>query len=71
MHATAEDLTVLLHDESGTDVRSIDFDTMAANINRHSGRSRRRIVVRPQAAKWVRWPGRGRSNCAATLAHGR
>jgi hypothetical protein len=34
MHATTEDLTVLHHDESGTDVRSIDFDTMAANINR-------------------------------------
>ena len=34
MHATAEDMNVLLHDEGGTDVRSIDFDTMAANINR-------------------------------------
>ncbi|MGB7818926.1 MAG: hypothetical protein WBL35_09375 [Ornithinibacter sp.] len=34
MHATTEDLTVLLQDEAGTDVRSIDFDEMAANINR-------------------------------------
>ena len=34
MHATTEDLTVLLQDEGGTDVRSIDFDAMAANINR-------------------------------------
>ena len=34
MHATTEDLTVLLRDESGTDVRSIEFDQMAANINR-------------------------------------
>ena len=34
MHATTDDLNVLLHDEAGTDVRSIDFDTMAANINR-------------------------------------
>ncbi len=34
MHATQENLTVLLQDDSGTDVRSIDFDDMAANINR-------------------------------------
>jgi hypothetical protein len=34
MHATTEDLTVLLQDEGGTDVRSIDFDEMAANVNR-------------------------------------
>ncbi len=34
MHATTEDLTILLQDEGGTDVRSIDFDEMAANINR-------------------------------------
>jgi len=34
MHATTEGLTVLLQDEGGTDVRSIDFDAMAANINR-------------------------------------
>ena len=27
---------------------------------RHCGRNRRRFVVRPQAAKWVRWPGSGR-----------
>ncbi len=34
MHATPEALTVVLHDEGGTDVRSIDFDEMAVNINR-------------------------------------
>jgi len=34
MHATAEDLTVLLHDDAGTDVRSTDFGAMAANFNR-------------------------------------
>ena len=34
MHATTDDLSVLLQDDSGTDVRSIDFDSMAANINR-------------------------------------
>ena len=34
MHATTEGLTVLLQDEGGTDVRSIDWDAMAANINR-------------------------------------
>ncbi len=34
MHATADDLTVLLHDDAGTDLRSTDWDTMAANFNR-------------------------------------
>jgi len=34
MHATAEDLTVLMHDDAGTDVRSTDWDAMAANFNR-------------------------------------
>lgn len=34
MHASADDLTVLMHDEAGTDVRSTDWDSMAANFNR-------------------------------------
>ncbi len=34
MHATADDLTVLMHDDAGTDVRSIDWDAMAASLNR-------------------------------------
>ena len=34
MHAASEDLTVLLQNDEGTDVRSVDFDQMAANINR-------------------------------------
>jgi hypothetical protein len=34
IHATTEDQNVLLRDEGGTDVRSIDVDQMAANINR-------------------------------------
>jgi len=34
MRATANNLTVLLQDEAGTDVRSIDWDDMAANFNR-------------------------------------
>ena len=34
MRATADDLTVLLQDDAGTDLRSTDWDAMAANFNR-------------------------------------
>ena len=51
MHATADDLTVLLHDDAGTDVLSTDWDDMAANFSRVRPRHRPRSPSRP-APRW-------------------
>jgi hypothetical protein len=34
MHATADELVILMRDDAGTDVRSTNWDETAANFNR-------------------------------------